>query len=530
MGRGYKGKTEFINMGEGGLVGDVNIDTIESQFMVYPTRNINLHRNGRESRGGTSYVYSDNPALGTTTKSLGLYDFTLKSGKQFIINASKAGTTASVYRDGYYLIKSGMGIANFFCFETFKNELYIADGLTTMQTWDGSATSTSDITTPADDWTGSNHPGQILKHGRGQSERLWALRCPNNLKRIYGSADSDGKDWSSDNVFIIDIDVPDPQGIVGAIEFGDRLLLFGKRQAYLLDDDDTDSANWGYEGAQWYGGVANWKLLVRAPNDVVAMMDDGNIYSVVTTQKTGDYEMGSLTKDSFMSQYIIDHIDLSRINEFHAVYDPTLRAIKFFVARIGQSLIDTALVYFGDRDPKEAWTIHGAWTNSSGYRATASCIVREPTQKYRVYTGDTSGKIWKLNMRAKNDNDKAYHAGFKTPKMAMGNPRTHKVFSRGIISLRPKGNFNMLCDWWVDGVKQAQKTISMDDGGDTLGPTGSFTLGTSKLSGTRLHDVVFPLGNKGRFLQMEIYNATVNEEFFVSQLMVDYRTLGKRPS
>ena len=518
---GYRGETYVIPMNKGGLTHNPNVDLTDPVHMLHPTRNLNLHENGRGKRGGTAHVYD--AAISGTPRCMGIYDFTLENQTQFIISTWNDG---AVYKDDTNTIKTGMSTANHFSFETFANELYIVDGATVMQTWDGSAASTSDVTNPAADWTGGNHPSQIIKHGKGQSERLWALGCPNNPRRLYGSADGDGQTWTT-GVFTLDIDTHDGFGIVGAIEFGDRLLLFGKRQAYLLDDDDPSQANWGYQGAQWYGGVAHWRLLVRTPNDVIAMMEDGNIYSIRAAQEYGDYKIASLTRPSFMDRYIKEYVNLSHIDDFHGIYDPVMRTVKFFVVRNGQTTVDTALVYFIDRAPEEAWVVHGNWSNNSGYSASCSALVRVSAGNDKIYTGDYSGNLWQLEEINKNDDGAGYYAGFKTPKLNMDDIRREKAFPRGVLVTEPKGDYDLTCNWWVDDVPQSQVTISLTSGGAVL---GSFVLGTDKLGGQELMDVVFALGNKGKRIQFEIYNSNANEDFFISQLLIDHKMLGKKPS
>ena len=52
----YKGNTDRIPCSKGGLTGAKNIDDIPNHLMVYPSRNINLEKNGRRKRGGTTLL------------------------------------------------------------------------------------------------------------------------------------------------------------------------------------------------------------------------------------------------------------------------------------------------------------------------------------------------------------------------------------------------------------------------------------------------------------------------------------------
>jgi hypothetical protein len=518
---GYSGKTFQIMCADGGLNGSKNIDAIKPTAMLHPTRNLNLNENGRRKRGGTSHVYD--AVIPDAPQIMGIYDFTLIGGTQYIISACNDG---KVYKDDTNTIDTGMDTTNWFSFETFENELYIADGATTPQTWDGSAGSTSDITSVPTDWTGSNFPQQLIKHGRGVSERLWAIGFASTPGNVYASANGDGQDFSDDNTVVIAIETGDGYGVVGGVEFNDNLFAFGKRQTYVIDDTDVDTANWGYDAASWQGGVAHWRLLIKTPTDIVAMQEDGEIYSVVAAQEYGDYKAASLTRPSYMHNWIKENLRLSYISHFHGVYDPALRAIKIFCVRAGHTTVDTCLVYFIDRGPGDGWMVHENRDYDSGYSACCSALVREGEGDYQIYTGDYSGYLWKLEQTNRNDNSQAYYAGFKMPNLDMEDPRGRKNFKRGWVVMEPRGNYDLEINWWLDGIAQTAKTVSM------AGISGElpFTLGTDVLGGNDIIDDDFTFGTNGKRIQLEVYNDTVDEDFFVSQILIDYKPLGREPA
>jgi len=519
---GYRGETYFIQCNNGGLNHNANIDAIPTTDIVHPSRNISLHENGYRKRPGTAHQYG--AAMSDTPRGMGVYDFMLENQNQHIVTAWKDG---KVYRDDTNTIKTGMSTTNHFCFTRFENELYIVDGETTMQTWNGVAASTSNVTTPAADWTGSNHPSQIIKHGRGATERLWALGCQDDPRRIYGSAEKDGQTWTT-GVFTMQIDTNDGFGIVGGIEFGDRLVLFGKEQAFLLDDEDASQANWGYEGAQWYGGVAHWRLLTRTPNDIVAMMEDGNIYSASAAQEYGDYKLASLTKPANIDRWIADYIDLAYINDFYSIYDPVMRTVLFFVVRKGQTTIDTAMAYYIDRPPEIAWTIFSNQTSDSGYSASAGGLVRVGAGNYKIYTQDYSGWLWRLGEVTRSDNALGYYGGAKFPNMTLEEPRKTKDFKRGIVGTEAKGAYDLQCVSIVDGRIKTTQTVSLAGTNDTFGAGTVF--GTAKWGGTVIINSMFEIRDKGLRTQTELYNSNAGEDFFISSLSYDYKKLGRRPS
>ena len=519
---GYKGNTYAIRFDKGGLNHNKNLDLVPPYAMIHPSRNLNLHRNGREKRGGTAHVYG--AAISGTPQLLGAHDYTLVDGTQYIV---VVGADGSIYRDNTNTIKTGWTTSEQYAdFEVFANELYIVNGYNTPEKWTGTGNTTT-LTAIPSDWTGSNQPQWIIKHGRGVSERLWAGGVASKPHTVYASVNNDGDDFSDANVVTIIIETGDGFGIVGAIEFGDRLLCFGKRRVYIIDDSSSTVADWGYSAAQWDGGAASFRLICRTPNDIVAMTEDGDVYSVAAAEAYGDYKAASIARPAFINEWIKEHLDLTRISQFHMLYDPALRAIKIFGVRKGQTTVDTALVYFVDRGAENGWMPHDNQSYVSGYSASCSALVRASAGDYKVYTGDYSGMLWKLEEANKNDNSNGFYGGFKTPYLPFDNVRRKKKYRRGWVVTEPKGDYDLVVDWWIDATQKTQRTVSLAGTGDVL---GSFTLGTSLLGGTSFAEEAFDLGDIGKRIQFEIYNSAANYDFFLSQTLIDFKYIGGKPS
>lgn len=516
---GYRGKTYQIPCSPGGFSYNENTDIIDPAMFISPSKNINLHRNGRSKRGGTSKV--NTTAVSGGPRIVGITDFRLSSSS-FQVFATADG---KLWQNTTTTIKTGLSTANKFSFEVFDAELYTCDGDTTPQTWDGVAAGTSNLTTPASDWSGANQPFQMVSHGRQASRRLWALYS----NAVYYSALGNGKDFSTaSGGGKITINTGDAVGLVGGVEFGDRLIVFSRDKAFVIDDEAFDTSNWGYAPAQWNGGVAHWRLIVKIPNDVICMSEDGDIYSIVAAEGNpyGDYKQASLARPAFVDNWIRENIKLSAIDDFHAVYDPILRAIKFFVVRIGQTQVDTALVYFIDRPVDQAWVIHDNQSFSSGYTASASALVRTATGQYAVYTGDYSGFLWKLEQTTKSDNGSAYYGGFKTPSLTFDNPRVKKHYRRGYVIAKTQGTYNLMVNVWIDGTQQTSTSVSLSGSGGVLDTNAldSFVLG-----GSEFIDRVFELGYYGKRIQLEFYNNNASQDFFVSHVLIDHKVIGALP-
>lgn len=519
----YSGQTYSIPCDAGGFNHNRNIDAIPPTAMVDGTKNINLHEGARRKRGGTAKYNST--AVSGGQEIVGIYNYQKQDGTNYLVVATTDGKTWYSDLSGsatFSAIDTGLKTETRFSFETVDDDLFIAIEGAAPRIWTGSSTSTAMTSIPSD-WTGSNFPKQFIRHGYGASEALWALGFADGS--VYCSKDGDYDDFSDAEVLNIKINVGDSAGIVGGFEYGDRLFAVGRHQVYIIDDTDSSRSNWGYQTAQWKGGAAHHRLIVRIPNDVVLMSEDGEIFSVVAAENYGDYKAASLTRPAKMDNWIRANLSLSDIDKFHACYDPILRAIKFFVVRSGQVEVDTCLVYFIDRKAEEAWSIHDNTSDASGYSASCSALVNKSTGTHEILTGDYSGYVWKLEQAAKSDDSQAFLGKFKTPVMHFGDPRGYKHFHALRLIMQPQGNYDLKVDWWVDDVQQEAGTITTAASGVLL---GVFMLDTDTLGGITLQDSSMQLGRIGKRIQFAVYNNGVNEDFFISQLLIDFKPLGRR--
>jgi len=516
----YLGQTYQIPLEQTGFNHNKNLDTIPPNVMVHPSRNVLMNEGGVRKRGGTSKV--DSKTMGAVDVT-GLFDFTLADTTQFIVRATSDG---KLWEDVETTIKTGWTEDKIVHIMQWEDEIFFCNGADNPTVWDGDAADTTDVADVPTDWTGTNFPKQMIQHGSGNSLRNWALGCPGTPKTIYVTPDGAPKDFTQGTVLTFNLETGDGFGIVGGIEFGDRLILFGKNRSFIIDDTDSSTSNWGYHESQWYGGAANHRLIVKTQNDIICMMEDGEIYSVAAAESYGDYRAASLTRPSFMHEWIKTYLALSIIDSFHATYDPALRAILFFVARNGETELNTALCYFIDRPPDRAWTILDNQDFVSGYSAMSSALVRQAAGAWKVYTGNYAGRVWKLNESNRSDNSEAYVANYKTPMLAFDDPRLSKRYDRVKVVSTSEGTTDATLRWWVDGELIADEALTFAVDGGVL---GSFTLGTSALGGANILENSVRLGQIGKRIQLELISNAADTDFFFSQILIDFIPLGAKP-
>ena len=519
---GYAGQTYRVPCDVGGWNFNPNTDLIKPESMV-DCININLHRGGRETRGGILEVNST--PITNSVQIMGLFQFKKQSGSSYIVTGT---TDGKIQKDYATVLKStGLTAGKYFNFAAFKDNLYICNGYNVPQIWNGAAATTSDMTLIPADWTSNNFPKAMLKHGRGASERLWAYGCPSNPKTIYVS-ENGSADFTDAKVIKINIETGDGAGVVGMVEYGDRAIALGKTKPYLINDTELDTANWGYDDGQWEGGVAHERLIVKTPNDVMAMSEDGEIYSIITTQTYGDYVANSITRPNYIDRWIRDNIDLSKIAQFHGVYDPTLRAVKYFMVRKGQTQIDTVLVYFIDKGPEAGWVKH---QYADTYFASCSAGVTVSTGIEKVYAGGYVGHVYQLDYSTATDDGLYFYSSFMIPELNFDNPRTQKRYDKGWMVIKPQGTETIRANLIVDGVYISGGALLIDENGNSIGDeSGNVLTGGSVLewsvtateASDKLSNLGFNIGIIGKRIQAEFFNNTIGQKFFVSQILFDF--------
>lgn len=525
----YRGQTYRLPGLRGGWNASKNVDLVPAESMT-EALNLNLHRGGRETRGGTTKVYSD--VFPGGAQIMGLGEFRLPSGTRYDMVATADGTIYAQNGATRTVIKTGLATGKVVHFTVFEDTLYICNGANRPQTWDGVAASTSNLANIPSDWSGSNFPKQMVVHGRGAARGLWAYGVPSAPEKIYAAADN-GDDFSDANVTTLSIDTGDGFGVVALVEYGERLIAIGKRRGYLIDDNDAVRANWGYSPAQWEGGVASERLVVRTPNDVIVVGEDGEIFSIITTQTTGDYAATSLARPAHIHVWIKDHVDLAQLaTAAHAAWDPNLRAVKIFVVRQDQGQVDTALVYFVDRPPEEAWTRH---LYAADDFASCSTLVRAAAGDFQVYVGGHDGYVRRLeDPDTALDDGVAYRNGYTTPELGMDDPRALKRFDVGWLVMQRQGGESVAVNLHIDGsavadvyslVDESDNPIVDESDNEVIGVVlTDFTVTPSGVG--LLSNESFEIGGVGIRLRTDVYGRVDGERFFISQEMIDFTPLG----
>lgn len=497
----YRGATLRIPFDAAGFQHNRNEERMPPPILVDGSKNYDLHEGGISKRGGTTAVLSS--ALSGNPEGRGIFQFVRSDGQKFTLFSDSNGNLYSNSESN--IIKSGMSPQNIYSFSVFANECYIADGNTVPQVFDG--TSVRSVT-PATDWTlAGDYPFQMFPVSLGANQRMLAV----TRDAVYLSANNDGDDFSDGSV--VKIPIYARKGPVsGGVEWNGSPWVFTKTQSFRIDISASDTASWGYQEMQFSGGVAHWRLIVKAGNDVFLMNDSASIYSIRAVNSAGDYEQANLTRPAFIDRWIKEKVNLSAIERFHGAYDENQRSIIFFV-QVSGTFVNTAIRFYLDRPVDRAWAIHNNPVSSSGYDAAASAQFEISPGVRRIRTISFAGQIYTLDQSTMSDDDVPYEFNVKFGKIFGENPRTTKHFRRGLLYALSNTDTTVTIRVWISGERKSDRTIQVGGTGATF---GSAMFDSSYFARAEISAIAFDLEHYGKDAQIELVENEAGTDLFLA--------------
>ena len=528
---GYIGNTLRIPLDIGGFTANPNTDIIPLTSII-GGKNINFHQGGKRKRKGTAKV--NGTAVSGAPQLVGLIDYILYDATQFQVFATNDG---KIYKNSTTTIKTGLTADKVSNFVIWADTLYHTNKQDTIQTWNGVAASTSDLTNPATDWGAGDQPTQLIVHGSKNSERLWACGSPGQPRRIYASANGSANFVTG--VITFNIETGDGAGIVGMRELQDKLICFGKNRAFIIDDSSTDTANWDYDKAAWTGGAAHHRVTCNTDNDIIVMSEDMDIYSIRAVQETGDYKAASIARPAFIDQWIKDNCKVAQIAKFHMIYDTIRRAVLLFLVSNSSATneVDICLPFYIDRPIETAWGVpFDNATYACGYDASCAAMVKKSAGVYAVYTGDYDGFIWELETTLSDDSN-AFYNGLILPYVSAENIRVNKTWDNLWLVVIPYADTTLSVRVWVDGHLIVGEDNLVTEAGDFILTEDGYYLVTEQ---EQLWNLTFStnvdlledmnvLGEEGKRIKIEIFNESATSDYLLSQVLFDFRDLGAQP-
>jgi hypothetical protein len=377
--------------------------------------------------------------------------------------------------------------------------------------------STADVPKSWDGTTAQNLAGTPpnFSMSRSHKNRMWAAGNASASSRLYYSVLLDPEDWAGSGSGNIDIEPEDGDEITGIFSYKNELWVFkGPHKGSI--HRITGSAPTGDDAfarttfISGLGAAAN-NTIFTFGSDLGFMWSDGTVRSLEATASFGDFEEASLSRQ--INTWLRDHVNFSLLAHSWSADWPEYGVVLFGLA-IDSSTVNNMILGMDYRFKPPRWF---KWSSFSGASSALAIMVdAADNDRRRIVSGGDDGFVRKFGMSTRSiDGDTAISYAVHTPYLTYSSALANKTLMSGSLAISPKNNGDMTFSWQRDG-KAAQSQTVNQGGTDVLGPADAdeFTLGTSRLGGSKFVDRFFDLPEGGEFraVQYKVENGVNNED------------------
>ncbi len=449
---------------------------------------------------GTSKVNSS--ALESGAAINGIYDFWLGSGSGSEAQHRVIHIGTKIYKDdgdgSFTQIASGLTSGAVPSYATFDDFLII------------SSDASADVPKSWDGTTFQNLAGSPPNFAFSVKHKNWhfAAGVAASGSRLFYSAQLDPEDWTSGTSGNIDIDPNDGDHITGLISHKNELWVFkGPHKGSIHRITGTSNSDWARTtfiegvGAVWHNSI------FRIQDDVGFLWSDGSVRTLSATEKFGDFREASLTFE--IQPWLDDNLSIASLKKVWAITGPAGRRIYLSIPRSGSTTNNGILSFDTQFRP-------GRWTFLPSFTAPAMALVLD-SDVSTIFLGGSDGFVrsWDNSTRS-IDGTTGLSYKVKTPHIDYGVPERMKTLAGASLAIQPHNNGNITFSWTRD--IQTEQSVTISQGGvDVLGSADAneFTLGTSRLGGSRFVNRFSALGEEGgefRSVSYQFTNSANNED------------------
>mgnify|MGYP001615418770 CR=1 FL=1 len=520
----FEGQIVELPLGQDGLTGSNNIAAISPAAFIDAT-NIAYDSGAIRKEGGAT-KYNTSVISGAPTV-LGGWDWFPTAGVQRMVVYTSAGTLLKDSGAGTFAttLKSGL---NTTCVPVFveggqeagtnARKLFTFNGANVVQVLNADGATTSDITTPPADWTGSTQPISGCIH----EGRLWGAL--NN--RVYYSLPTNHEDFTTAGSGSLAVFPGEGERIVQIMSYKGILIIWkSPRGIYAIDTTSVTVADWRVARITLNIG-SQGPLTAVATEDDVLFVDSGfNFQFLSGIQEFGQLGSKNLSNIHYFTEYLRAVANFGRMDKVRGVYYAARREAHFTVSALGSAVNSARVVVDFNRPdiPRFRWSPRDV-CESIWMRRDTSGIPRP-------LIGDNAGFVWFLDQPARSKDGLGFLGQFQTP-------HTDFSFADPTLAVRRKsgrflelvanqtGNWATHVDIIWDGTSVQTVDFNMGTSGVAL---GTFIIGTDKLGGAIAAAIRHRIVGSGRRLSLRFYNNGVSEDFSISKAFVGFQPSDERP-
>lgn len=523
----FTGLIAEIPLGLSGLTGTINQSQIRPDQLI-TANNITYEAGTMQKEGGTAKYNAT--ALTGAPSVLGGHDWDHDGGTQRQVVLASDGTLQKDDGAGSFstTLKSGLSVGDVLPVfveggkEAAANDrkLFIFTAKNVVQVLAANGATTSDLTTPPADWSGTSQPSFGLNH----EDRIWGGGNSNDPHRLYSSRTADHENFIDGDSVQISVFPGEGEKIVAAVSFKGVMIVFKFPSGiYVVDTTNVTVANWRVDRLTPKLGSVSALSAVVIDDDVLYMDQAANLHLISATREFGNFRSSALSDIADMGPFLRNNLNLGQLAKVQSVFYEAKREVHITVAGTGSTVNNRRLVVDFNRPDLPRFRF------SDRDIAVSLWLKKDSNGVERLTMGDDAGFIFNLDQESRSNIGVGYNGEFRTANddLSRLDPRFGTIRKEGRfleLVVEPKGDFDLSVDiYWDDEVTQTVQ-FNMGEGGSTL---GTFVLGTDKLAGDKVLNVKKRITGGGRRFSMAGRNSGDAQDFSVARAFLHFKPSGE---
>lgn len=461
----------------------------------------------------------------------GLFDWHPVSGTQRLISAWNDGKIYKEVSDDLdsVTLKSGINTTENMQFieggeETLGRDrkLFMCNGEDPVQVLDADGATTSTISDPPSDWSGTNQPINMAMHsgpgGTPGGGFMWGFLG----HRAYRSKLNDHEDYTT-TPYQLAIGPSVGTQILAGFTFDGIFYLLKDKGIFFIDDSDTDDSNWYPRLLSSVIGIASPQAWAFTGNDVLVMSRDGTFFLLTAVREkdktTGNVQAADIGKALFLDPWLRDNVNMNKLGLTTATTYPHKSTVEFSVPRkdygfpnirLRFNFEESRVVKFSYSTRDEAYIL--------GIRKDPTAGIEKPIH------GDGQGNVYLMDTEVRSKDSAGYDGIMRTHPTDSGYPDNQKGYDALGIQFDSVAGHNLTITPFIDGKEGTSRSIEMLGPGDAIDGT-AFDLGVSRLAAEGIFTRKTRLSGSGRMLSIQAKTTGADEDFKISAIRPMFKAI-----
>lgn len=401
-------------------------------------------------------------------------------------------------------------------------KLFIFSGASPIQVITADGTTRRNISNPAPEWTGTNHPVDGIIH----NGRVWAI--PRSGHYLLVSSALDHEDFSTTPV-VFNIAPGEGEKLSGGFIFRGKLFIYKyPRGLYVLVDDDPDINNQYFAKITDAFGAPTSRSALAVFNDLLIANEYGSITSLTATNATGDVNSSDFFANLRVQKFVRETINQEGRNIRQCIYYQD-KKIVMFTYRKKTSTQNDVICYVDFQDPNRPRIL---WNDKD--QPNCLFLYKDVEGQQKPMYGANDGYVYQMDQTDRwvgvgsGSPQTAFKGEFWTPHIDFGNgdpiSENNKNFDFVGVKYIPTGDYKLFCDVFCDGIFQRTLSFKLKSYNDL----DMMQLDSDSTDSESEREDVQSCSMMGRRIQLRFYNEGLGENFKIVAVRIYLNPSGQQ--